>query len=250
MASVRQLLITCEHAGNRIPPRYGPLFRGEDALLAGHRGYDAGARTLGAEMARAFRAPFLLSTTSRLLVDLNRSPGHPRLYSEAVRHAPASVRQEIFEHYYLPHRRQVEAHIAAAVANRQQVIHIACHSFTPVLDGAARNADIGLLYDPQRPGETALCRRWQAVLKELAPHLRIRRNYPYAGKADGLSTYLRRRFPPHSYVGIELEINQGHVVRSAAWRRLRATVILALQSALAPPTRRTPPVAAGGQGNS
>ena len=36
-------LVTCEHGGNDIPPRYAPLFRGRRALLASHRGYDPGA---------------------------------------------------------------------------------------------------------------------------------------------------------------------------------------------------------------
>jgi hypothetical protein len=41
--------------------------------------------------------------------------------------------------------------------------------------------------------------------------LRVRRNYPYQGRNDGLTLPLRRRFPPTSYVGVELEINQKHV---------------------------------------
>lgn len=235
MPPVRQLLITCEHGGNRIPPRYADLFRGQAALLASHRGYDPGARSLGREMARTLEAPFILATTSRLLVDLNRSPGHPRLYSGAVRQAPAEVRREIFARYYLPHRHRVEAFVAETAAQRRPLLHIACHSFTPVLDGALRNADIGLLYDPRRPGEAALCRAWQQALKTLAPGLRVRLNYPYTGKSDGFSTWLRRRFPPESYVGIELEINQEQVRHRAAWRRLRRVVIAALRQALPPP---------------
>ena len=87
MAKPISLLITCEHGGNRIPPRYRPLFRGFEALLQTHRGFDPGALTMARELAKAFKAPLFVSTVSRLLVDLNRSIGHPRLYSEATRTA-------------------------------------------------------------------------------------------------------------------------------------------------------------------
>ena len=227
------LLITCEHGGNRIPARYRHLFAGFEALLQTHRGFDAGALVLAKELAKALHAPLFVSTTSRLLIDLNRSIGHPRLYSEATRAAPAALRREILEAHYLQYRNQVEAEIAAAVARGRRVIHISSHSFTPVLDGSVRNADIGLLHDPARPGETELCRRWQAQLKRLLPGLIVRRNYPYTGKSDGLTAYLRRRFPAAAYLGIELEMNQKHaVIGGARWRALRGRVIAALRQAM------------------
>lgn len=233
MARPDHILITCEHGGNRIPSRYRHLFAGFEALLQTHRGYDAGALALARELASALAAPLFVSTTSRLLVDLNRSIGHPRLYSEATRGAPARVRSEILERYYRPHRNKVEADIAAAIARGNRVIHVASHSFTPVIDGAMRNADIGLLYDPARSGEVELCRRWQAQLQVLAPNLKVRRNYPYAGKSDGLAAYLRRRFPAEVYIGIELEINQQHVISgSRHWRAFRGWVIEALRQAV------------------
>ena len=63
--------------------------------------------------------------------------------------------------------------------------------------------------------------------------MRVRFNYPYAGRADGLTTALRRRFPDAAYAGIELEINQRHPLSGGReWRRLRRTLAAALQSAL------------------
>ena len=89
MAKPTPLLITCEHGGNRVPPRYRPLFRGHQDLLSTHRGFDPGALAMARQLAKALRAPLFVSTTSRLLIDLNRSQGHPKLYSEATRPAPA-----------------------------------------------------------------------------------------------------------------------------------------------------------------
>ena len=233
MTKTNHFLITCEHGGNRIPPRCRPLFTGFAALLQTHRGYDAGALALAEDLAKALAAPLFAVTTSRLLIDLNRSIGHPRLYSEATRDAPAWVRRDILERYYRPHRDKVEADIAAAVAKGNRVIHIASHSFTPVFDGMVRNADIGLLYDPTRPGEAELCRRWQVRLRASSPEMKVRRNYPYAGKSDGLTAYLRRRFPAEAYIGIELEINQKHVFNGGRhWRAFRAGVIEALRQAV------------------
>jgi len=229
MARPDRILITCEHGGNRIPLRYRPLFAGFEALLQTHRGYDPGALAVARQMAEVLAAPLFISTTSRLLIDLNRSIGHPFLYSEATRNAPAGVRREILEQHYQPYRNQVEAHIASEIAHGSRVIHFSSHSFTPVLDGEVRNADIGLLYDPSRPGEAELCRRWQARIKASAPEWKVRRNYPYTGRSDGLTAYLRRRFPADAYVGIELEINQKHVLHGGRpWGALRSHVIESL----------------------
>jgi predicted N-formylglutamate amidohydrolase len=231
-------LVSCEHGGNRIPAPYRSLFRGCDALLDSHRGYDCGALTMARGLARAFRAPLVTSTISRLLVDLNRSIGHPRAFSAATRGAPARLRAKIAEQYYWPYRLQVERLVRQSVSRGRRVIHISSHSFTPVLDGKVRSADVGLLYDPARRGEAELCARWKSSLEALAPGLQVRRNYPYAGKGDGLTSHLRQRFTPIAYVGIELEINQRIAVAGGRpWTALRAVLIDSLRAACA--TRRT-----------
>ena len=114
------------------------------------------------------------------------------------------------------------------------MIHVSSHSFTPALDGRLRSADVGLLYDPGRYAEVDLCARWKASLFEMAPQLRVRRNYPYAGKGDGLTRYLRMQFPPGAYVGVELEVNQGIVLAAGRrWPRLRRVLIDSLRAAAA-----------------
>jgi len=184
-------------------------------------------------LARAFRAPLVASTISRLLVDLNRSIGHPQLFSTATR-GRAKVREEVVARCYQPYRVQVERLVRQSVSRRRRVIHISSHSFTPVLDGKARRADVGLLYHPGRRGEAELCARWKAALLLLAPEFRVRRNYPYAGSADGLTSHLRLRFPSSAYVGIELEVNQRIVIAAGRrWTRLRRVLIDSLRAACA-----------------
>ena len=227
-------IITCEHGGNRIPAPYRPLFRKQLTLLNSHRGYDPGSLVMAKALASAFAAPLVASTVSRLLIDLNRSIGHPQLFSAVTRAAPAEIRSQIVDEHYRPYRMQAEHLITQAVARGHRVIHISSHSFTAELDGKVRGTDVGLLYHPARRGEAELCARWKDTLAASAPELRIHRNYPYAGKGDGLTSHLRMRFTPGDYVGIELEVNQGIVFAAGRrWTALRRTLIDSLRTACA-----------------
>ena len=208
-----RLLVTCEPGGRRVPPRYRSLFAPHGELLRTHRGSDLGALAVAQVLAGELQAPLLPAQVTRLLVDLNRSVGHPTLYSEVTRGLPDAKRRAILARHYAPHRERVVAFVDAAVGQGRCVVHIASHSFTPVLGGEVRRADVGLLYDPARPGEAALAARWLSQLKWLRPDLRLRRNYPYFGDSDGLARMLRRRHPDFSYVGIELEVNQALLIR-------------------------------------
>jgi predicted N-formylglutamate amidohydrolase len=224
-------VITCEHGGNRIPAPYRQLFRGQRALLDSHRGYDPGSLVMAKALASACRAPLVASTTSRLLIDLNRSIGHPQLFSAATRGAPAETRAQIVKEHYRPYRVQVEGLVGQAVSRGHRVIHISSHSFTGELDGRVRGADVGLLYHPGRRGETEFCARWKESLAASAPELRVRRNYPYAGKGNGLTSHLRLHFAQSDYVGIELEINQGIVFAAGRhWTALRRVLIDSLRT--------------------
>jgi predicted N-formylglutamate amidohydrolase len=225
-----RLLLTCEHAGNRIPREYAALFRGADALLASHRGWDPGALLLARRLARRLGAPLHAVTWSRLFVEANRAPTNPRIWSQFTKKLPEDERARILERWWWPHRRAVEEAVAA-VARRHRVVHVAVHSFTPNLAGEVRNADVGLLYDSRRPREAEICRRWAAILRGLDPGLRVRFNYPYRGDADGLNTWLRRRHAPARYLGVEIEINQA-LVDAPGWRRFRDNVAASLRELL------------------
>jgi len=226
------LLLTCEHGGRRIPAEYRTLFRGAEKVLASHRGWDPGALPLARIVAKRLRLPLLDVEWSRLLVEANRAPTNRRIWSSYTAGLPRSERLQILDKYWWPHRREVEERVAALSARGRRVLHVAVHSFTPVLDGQVRDADIGLLYDPRRPAERAIARRWKAILEELDPSLRVRFNYPYHGAADGLPTWLRKRFPDARYAGYEFELNQA-VLSGARGKALAATVAISCQRLLA-----------------
>lgn len=223
-----ELIVSCEHGGNRVPGPYRELF--PPRLLESHRGYDPGALMLARDFAGAFDAELAYSTVSRLLVELNRSPGHPQLFYPAV---PAEARGELMERYYRPYRARVETSVARALRRGKRVIHLSCHSFTPRLRGVRRRADVGLLFDPRHPVEPELCTAWHRRLRTLDAGLQVRRNYPYRGWSDGLITYLRRRFGTPRYLGIALEVNQKYPrANGAKWRALRRTLVASFGEAL------------------
>lgn len=203
-----RLVLSCEHAGHRIPRAYASLFAGAESVVLSHRGWDPGAHSLARSMARKLDRPLLATHWCRLLVEANRSSTNPRIWSRYTKALPAEEREQILERYWRPHRRAVEERIAAALARGERVVHVGVHSFTPVMDGVVRNADVGLLFDSRRKQESAFARRWATCLRAHDPALRVRYNYPYRGLSDGLTTALRRGHPASRYLGFELEVNQ------------------------------------------
>jgi predicted N-formylglutamate amidohydrolase len=230
------VIVTCEHGGNHVPPEYAPLFEKHAALLHTHRGCDAGALYMARHLSRILKAPLYASETTRLLIDLNRSPGQPSLFSEITRKLPAATRENILAHYYRPYREEVEKAVANAIGQSYRVLHISSHTFTPVLDGKARETEIGLLYDPERASERTLCDAWLEGLQRVLPYMRVRRNYPYRGTSDGFTAFLRTQHAGDRYAGIELEINQ-KLVGEADWTPFCRDVACALARVVSDPAK-------------
>jgi predicted N-formylglutamate amidohydrolase len=225
------LVLTCEHADHRVPEPYRRLFAGAARVLTSHEGWDPGALRLAHLLARRLGRPVLFTRWSRLLVESNRSPSNPRIWSRFTRELPRAERERILERYWLPHREEVEAAIDRAIARSGRVVHVAVHSFTPVLHGEKRNADVALLYDSARAPEKAFARRWAATLRTHAPGLRVRFNYPYRGATDGLATWLRRRHPAADYAGFELEVSQT-LSATPGWRSVGEALAASLGETL------------------
>lgn len=214
-------LISCEHASRRVPPKFAPLFSGRESVLTMHRAFDRGAGGLARRLAKRLDTVVHLGNISRLLIDLNRSPGNrSSLFSAYSRGLSKRERAALLAGYHQPYRRRIMEQLAAWITGGEPVLHISVHSFTPVMNGRIRNVDLGLLYDPARPHEREICRRLARILKKGPGPLRVRRNSPYRGISDGFTAFLRKRYGPEQYVGIELEMNEG-LLRSAG-RQARA----------------------------
>ncbi|MGY6555936.1 MAG: N-formylglutamate amidohydrolase [Wenzhouxiangella sp.] len=221
------VLITAEHASCAVPAQYAGLFAGQEAVLQSHRAWDPGTADLAEALSVALDAPLLAGEVTRLLVDLNRSSGHPRHLSEFSRKLSRSQRQELSARYWQPHRETYRRWIEEA----RLLLHLACHSFTPELDGQRRNAEIGLLYDPARQRERELAERLAAAIKDAQPGLRVRMNYPYRGTANGMGQQHRRWFGEDRLITLELEVNASLVFRDD-WASTQGALVEACGRAL------------------
>ncbi len=228
MPHLSSIIVTCEHASNAVPAEWRGAFRGTDVLKT-HRAWDPGAGLLAREMAATLNAPAFSGEVTRLLVDLNRSETHRKVFSEFTL---PYARNDLLQRYWRPYRNEVTSTIEHALM-RGAVLHLSVHSFTPVLDGQTRNADIGLLYDPARRLEREFCSAWRTELRAAQPALRVRMNYPYRGTSDGVTTAMRRQFGTR-YAGIELEVNQAISAQpKASWAWLRTALLDSLEKASA-----------------
>ena len=220
--------MTCEHGGNQIPENLKHILKIPDNILNSHEGLDIGALDLAKYLVKYFEScdfvsplvgadlfvrragqgeiPFFYSEISRLVIELNRSLHHPKLFSRfSKKYLSPENKINLMTDFYKPYRAQIENKISDLIKKNNLVIHLSIHSFTPVLNNKKRDLDIGLLYDPQNLLEKKFCKIWQGELEKL--NFKTRKNYPYRGNSDGLTSYLRKQFK-NNYLGIELETNQ------------------------------------------
>jgi predicted N-formylglutamate amidohydrolase len=234
-ARIGHVVVTCEHATDRVPPELSSVFRAHRALLKTHRGWDIGALGVAERIAAGLASPLFVGEVSRLVIELNRSPGSASLFSVATRELDDDVKRGLVERYYTPWRGAVRKHVELAFrAQRGAVVHVSAHSFTPVLDGKVRNVEIGLLFDPSRAGERALCERWrEAIVRDPdSTGMRVKMNLPYRGTSDGHTTALRRMLPASRYVGIEVEVRNNLIARKRGQQRVGEMLARTLRSVI------------------
>lgn len=195
-----------------MPQEYAQLF--DQPTMDSHRGWDAGALDLAQDLSNSLGAPLFAGTWSRLLIDLNRSAHHPKRMPGKHK-LSEDQRAALHNMTWQPYRKQVNDAIQQAVKANGHCIHLSIHSFTPVFDGKHRKTEIGLLYDPARPGELQLALQLQSAI-QAATDLIVHRNQPYRGIADGHTTALRRQFTARQYSGVEIEVSQT-LVGAADW---------------------------------
>ncbi|TMM30519.1 N-formylglutamate amidohydrolase [Polaribacter aestuariivivens] len=200
-----KLLLSCEHGGNKIPANLQYIFKNDEAVLETHRGFDLGALDVFNHL-KPLANTFFFSEESRLLIELNRSLHHKNLFSEFSKSLSKTEKDHLILNYKI-YRNSVETEIRKSIENNETVLHLSVHSFTPILHSIKRNCDIGLLYDSKKKAEKEFCQQFKSEILAIDTSVNVRYNYPYLGKADGFTTYLRKQFPTN-YIGVELEVNQ------------------------------------------
>ncbi len=207
-----KIVLTCEHGGNKVPEHLQHLFLSNKQILHTHKALDLGALDLFNQL-KPLADFSISSTTSRLLIELNRSLHHKNLFSEFSKTLSTSEKKELINSYYLVYRNKVEDSIRNYIKEGYEVLHISVHSFTPILNSIERNCDIGLLYEPSNLNEKEFSHEFRKKILEQNSLLNVRYNYPYLGRMDGFTTYLRKQFQ-YNYVGIEIEVNQNYVLEN------------------------------------
>lgn len=228
------VVVTCEHAGCEAPGECRTYFRGRERVLRTHLGYDIGAAGVAREMASRLRTRAMLHYTSRLVVEINRSPDHAALFSEFTRGLPERVRASLVDRYYTPHRTEVQRTIQRIIGRGRRVLHAGIHSFTRRLGDETRDVQVGLLFDPSRAFESEVCARWRDAIRSADPSLDVRFNEPYKGVDDGLTTYLRTKFSDTEYAGVEIEVRNDLIARGPQQRRFGALLASTVPAYLPP----------------
>jgi predicted N-formylglutamate amidohydrolase len=219
-------LITCDHAGRRLPRALGTLGLSR-AELDTHIAWDVGAAGVAERLAGELDAFLILQPYSRLVIDCNRPLAEPssivRLSEHTVVPGNLELSAEDAERradgVFHPYHQRIRHELDERERRGQTTILIAMHSFTPTFMGVARPWHVGVLYnrDP-RLGRILI------ELLERDRELVVGENEPYAvsDQTDyGIVQYGERRGIPH----VELEIRQDLIADDAgqtAWAALLA----------------------------
>lgn len=201
-----KLIVTNEHGGNHIPKAYEFLFLEKTDILASPKACDIGSIDIYKALYPI--ADFHLgSKTSRLLVDLNRSVHHPRVFSAFSKKLSHAERDVLLDKYYMPYRGELISEIEKNRLIGESTLHIGVHTFAVLSKGDLNAIDIAMLYDPKKIVEHRAAVLWKKELLSRMPDLHIRFNFPVNGATDGLPPNMRKAFP-EAYAGIELLVNQ------------------------------------------
>lgn len=208
-----RLVLTCDHASNRVPPELGDLGLGEAAFRR-HIAYDIGMRGVTLRLAEALGAHAVLSTTSRLVIDPNRGEDDPtllmRLSDGDLIPGNARVGEEErarrLARYHRPYHDAITGVLDRIVASGETPLILAMHSFTPAWKSWPRPWHVGLLWDLDD-------RVAKPLLAALAAEegLVVGDNEPYDGAltGDGMNRHGTDRGFPHVLVEIRQDLVGG-----------------------------------------
>ncbi len=201
------VLLVCEHAGNRVPARYGDLGVTED-VLASHVAWDPGAHAVSRGLSRRLGAVLVAQTVSRLVYDCNRPPDAlDAMPARSEVHAipgnaglSQEARGERVRSVYRPFEAQLKARCDAHAAAHAQGAVLTIHSFTPTFHGRPRSVEIGVLHGEDRRLADALL-----AVAGATSEYDVRRNAPY-GPEDGVLHTLDTHAAPRGLLHAMIEI--------------------------------------------
>ncbi len=210
------IVITCEHASERMPEPFR-FPAADERLLGTHWAYDLGAREITLELAEALDASCVLSRFTRLLVDPNREESHGDLFRASAEGAPVVLNRRVSDEerelrlsrYYRPFHAAVDDEIARV----HSPVLLSVHTFTPLYEGSPRTVQVGVLFNR----EVELAQRLGAALSsELAG---VAYNEPWSG-LDGLIYSAESHAERFGRAALEIEVRQDLALDRAYRARL------------------------------
>ena len=236
------VLLVCEHAGNRIPARYGDLGISAE-VLASHVAWDPGALPVAEGLSERLGAPLVVQDVSRLVYDCNRPPESPGAMPgvSEIHTIPGNAdlteetRAERVAAIYRPFERRLHAACEAHAERYPNGAVVTIHTFTPIFHGQPRAVEIGVLHG-------ADARLADALLAEASVEggLDVRRNAPY-GPADGvlhtLETHAVPRRLRHAMIEIRNDLVATPDAAAAMADRLAGWIGRAMEGDVAPSRR-------------
>ena len=212
-----RVLLTCEHATNRLPPGY--QWHDDDRWLVNqHWALDLGIARITKALADELGATAVLSRFSRLLVDPNRPSSAPDLFREVADGRLVQLNQGLapeerssrMQRFYNPYHQAIDD----VMESMDGVFLLSLNSFTPVYEGAPpRWMEIGVLFDDE-----------DELAAEVAPAVRAHGlvtalNEPYSGKG-GQMFAAQSHAARHGWRALEIEVRQDRAVNPGYRKRI------------------------------
>ncbi|CAN7612677.1 N-formylglutamate amidohydrolase [Phenylobacterium sp. LjRoot225] len=227
-------LLIGDHAGCEVPAALEELGL-PHAELTRHIGWDIGVAELGQRLADTLDACFIAQRFSRLVIDCNRDPGRPDAICEVSdgTRVPGNAglseaeRQIRIDEVFAPYHRRIEDEVSARMARDQPTQLVALHSFTPVMDQAARPWRYGVLHLGASPFSDAVLASLRA---RLSPDL-VGDNQPY--RMDATDYTIPRQAVARGLDYVELEVRQDLIADPAGVQAAADLLAPALREALA-----------------
>jgi len=233
--SRQPIFISCEHASGTIPKKMGFFGVSKSELPEISNYIDFGADVLSRMLARAFSARCIIPKYSRMVINLNKPIGHPKLINDNCfgRRIPGNENiskegmSERVRKYYLPYHKRIRKEIELLRGRHRKVFYICVHTFFNK-PGKKWAMDIGILYRYKK--DSSFCRNIKKLLEEKT-NFTVKYNQPYsAHKTAGytMNTYGKDR----NIRCVEFEINDKHMKGSKSIEKIGRLLIDVLNEAV------------------
>ena len=178
------VLLVCDHASCRFPRALGDLGLDPFARRC-HLAVDIGAGSLTQKLAESLGVTAVIAQYSRLVVDCNRQlmdPGAFLEYGDGIlvpgnRNLSQAEKDRRAAAIYWPYHNAIDEQVKRLRSIGPPPAFIAIHSFTPVIDGVAREIQMGVLWDKDSSLSDIFIEQFRAAGYVTGD------NEPYSGRA-------------------------------------------------------------------